>query len=260
MTPARRIRPAAIATIGALTSLLITAIPGLTAPGELDPTFDDDGRVITRIAGFAEIQDLAIQPDGKIVAAGYAHGAPYRFALARYNADGSPDLQFGSLGQLTTDFGSFSDGAWAVAIGPDGKIAAAGWTDTAAGLTFAVARFNTDGSLDGTFGTEGKVFTDFGGLRGQAQAVAIQKDGKILAAGYAGRVYGDFALVRYGTDGSLDDTFGGDGTVLTDFFSDDSDMIFALTILGDGRILAAGSADTGGPRGPDFALAAPVML
>src|SRR5207302_1293849 len=150
----------------------------------------------------------AIQFDGKIVAAGYsnAHGN-YDFALARYNADGTLDTTFGSTtlgstGKVLTDFGgSFAIAlASALATQHDGKNVAAGCSAAREGnYDFALARYNPDGTLDTTFGSTtrgftGKVLTDFSGGYDTSFAMAIQSDGKIVAAGASSP---DFALARY---------------------------------------------------------------
>src|SRR5262249_39979668 len=118
-----------------------------------------------------------------IVAVGTIPG--FDFGLAGYNADGSLDTTgFGTNGFVDTDFGTIRDAAMAPAIQADGKILAVGFTGGTA-FDFAVARYNTDGSLDTTgFGTGGKVVTDFGTNDDEARAVAIQADGKIVVAGY----------------------------------------------------------------------------
>jgi uncharacterized delta-60 repeat protein len=117
-------------------------------------------------------------------------------ALAK---DGTLDPDFGNAGLVVTDFGGSYDRAVAVDIQADGKIVAAGITNTSGGYDFALARYNPDGTLDPTFGTAGLVTTDFGGTGDTAYAVAIQADGKIVAAGWAiGDEYHlDFALARY---------------------------------------------------------------
>jgi len=154
--------------------------------GSLDTTFDGDGRVRTDFGGNDTGQGVAIQGDGKIVAAGFAgFGA---VALARYNADGSLDPTFGGDGMVTREPG----GANAVAIQRGGKIVTAG-----SGADFVVDRYNIDGSIDTTFGGDGRVSTDFAGSSDHSNAVAIQADGKIVAAGTAFVGTNDFALARY---------------------------------------------------------------
>jgi uncharacterized delta-60 repeat protein len=190
----------------------------------------------------------AIQPDGKIIAAGSVilTGADSAFRLVRYNQDSSLDTTFGIQGNITTDFSARADIASALAIQSDGKIVAAGQAGLGPqGYSFALVRYNRDGSFDAGFGIGGKVITDLLGPAETALALAIQSDGGIIAAGvaYAGELptSGDFALVRYQADGSLDRTFGIDGKVITDW-SGVLDMARALAILSDGRIVAAGTA------------------
>jgi uncharacterized delta-60 repeat protein len=231
------------------------ALSRYNADGSLDTTFSPDGLVTTDFAGGVDqARGVAIQGDGKIVAAGLAFSGTNDFALARYNTDGSLDTTFSGDGKVTTDFGATDDVARAVAIQGDGRIVAAGLAGVSGTTGFALARYNTDGSLDTTFSGDGKVTTDFTGDLDEAYAVAIQGDGKIVAAGVAdvtGHV-ADFALSRYNADGSLDTTFDGDGKVTTDFASD-SDLARGVAIQGDGRIVAAGLAAVSGPTG--FALA-----
>ncbi len=224
------------------------ALARYNANGTLDGGFGSGGTVLTDFGTFLDAaSDVAVQPDGKIVAAGISGGD---FALARYNSDGSLDPSFGSGGKVTTDFGSF-DQANAVVVQPDGKIVAAGGS----GSDFALARYNSDGSLDATFGTGGKVTTDFGSSSGFAFDLAAASDGTILAAGGVGSFPfgpGDFALARYKSDGTLDPTFGSGGKVVTDFGA--SDSAFAIALYPEGRIMAAGATNTS-PASGDFALA-----
>jgi uncharacterized delta-60 repeat protein len=216
--------------------------------GSLDPTFDTDGKVTTPFGGDARAFDVAIQADGKILAAGSKFD-PFEngFALARYNPDGSLDPTFGTAGKALTSFGGMADAAHGVAVQPDGKIIAAGAGGAA--NDFLVARYNPDGSLDATFGTTGKVITDFGGLD-RAHDVDLQGDGKIVAAGVGGE---KFAVARYRTDGSLDPSFDGDGKATTQFTGENIEIAEALAIQPEGRIVVAGSAFTSFDR--SYALA-----
>jgi uncharacterized delta-60 repeat protein len=231
------------------------ALARYNTDGSLDSTFDGDGLVITDFAGETEVaHGVAIQGDGKIVAAGVAFvSGTFDFALARYNTDGSLDTTFSGDGLVTTDFAGDTDRAFGMAIQGDGKIVAAGFAGVSGTVDFALARYNTDGSLDTTFDGDGLVITDFAGDAEVAYGVAIQGDGKIVAAGLA-VVSGidDFALARYNTDGSLDTTFSGDGLVTTDF-AGSTDRAFGMAIQGDGKIVAAGFAFVSGTQ--DFALA-----
>lgn len=212
--------------------------------GSLDASFGSGGIVTTQVGGFMESANaLALQPDGKIVAAGGSAPDGYccQFALARYNPDGSLDPSFSADGRVTTLFGGDAE-AFAVALQFDGKIVAAGMKDDPFESDLALARYNTDGSLDTSFGVAGQVTTNVGGY---GTSLAIQSDGKIIAAGAAG---GDFLLARYTTSGQLDTGFGTAGTVGTDF-GGQSDAANAATVQSDGKIVIAG---VGGER---FALA-----
>ena len=214
--------------------------PVAAAPGDLDQSFGTGGKVVTRDGACSQASALAIQyNDGKlVVAVDFWCLSPKTFALRRYNPNGIVDSSFGTGGKVTTDFGG-SSSAYALAIQADGKLVAAG----GALNDFALARYNSDGSLDSGFGTGGKVTTDFGGSSG-ATALAIQADGKLVAAGVAGD---DFALARYNPNGSLDPNFGIGGKVTTDFGG--SDRANALAIQADGKLVTAGVA------GDHFALA-----
>jgi uncharacterized delta-60 repeat protein len=220
--------------------------------GSLDASFGIGGRVITDFAGGIESAEaVALQPDGKIIAAGFTDQFSSDFALARYNPDGSLDTSFDGDGRVRTDFDGNSDGARAVALQADGKIVAAGGANF--GRDFALARYNTDGSLDASFDGDGKVTTGFGFSLAEANGMAIQPgDGKIVAAGFTtSSGNGDFALMRYNTDGSLDLSFDGDGIAITDFIG--SDRAQAIGLQPDGKIIAAGFATSSGNN--DFALA-----
>ena len=204
--------------------------------GSLDTGFGTNGRVATDFStNLDSANAITTQADGKIVAVGYAStSSGYTdFALARYNTDGTLDISFGINGKVTTDFGTSYDSAYAVAIQTDGKIVAAG-----EGIQMSLARYNTDGSLDTSFGTNGKVVTDFGLSGSTAYAVAIQTDGKIVAAGSGI----GFSLVRYNTNGSLDTSFGTNGKVTADTGDQFYTVASAVVIQSDGKIVAAGSA------------------
>lgn len=220
----------------------------------LDPDFGVNGKVSTDIGGEDTAYAMALQADGKVVAAGYTRGSSYDFAAARYNEDGTLDASFGG-GTVRTDIsgeGSFDIGH-AVAIQADGKIVVAGSSNSGGDTDFTVARYNGDGSVDTAFGRGGSVHTDVSGTDGYdaATAVAVQADGKIVAAGSsAGRDSTDFALVRYSPDGTLDTTFGAGGRTLTDLGG--ADRAAAAAVAPNGAIVVAGDSDTGDST--DFAV------
>jgi uncharacterized delta-60 repeat protein len=234
------------------------AIARFNPDGSLDSAFGSGGRTLVAFPnGSAEAAGVAIQSDGKIVAAGWRNDddgvSDADFALVRLEPDGDLDPSFSGDGKVMTTFGGSDRGA-AVAIQGNGKIVVAGDTTGCGDIDFALARYNTDGSLDSTFSGDGRVCTGFGEWE-WANAIAIQTDGEIVAGGSSydsipcgfDGCYRDFALARYNPNGSLDTTFSGDGKVLTGLGGDDSAR--GLAIQDDGRIIAAG--DNGG----DFALA-----
>ena len=139
-------------------------------------------------------------------------------------------------GLQTTDFGD-TDLVYSVAVQSDCKILVAGVADNGSNYDFALARYNTDGSLDATFGGVGKLTTDLGGSD-YGYSVAIQSDGKIVVAGQSNN---DFAVARYNTDGSLDTTFGDDGTKTIDLGGTEAGGY--LAIQSDGKMVVAGTVD-----------------
>ncbi len=231
------------------------ALVRYNADGSLDTTFGTDGKVTTDFSGSEDrVFSVALQSDGKIVAAGFSHStSAYLFALARYNADGSLDTTFDADGKVTTDVLSSYGDARSIVIQPDGKIVAAGYSDTGGvHKDFALVRYNPDGSLDTTFDTDGKVVTAVLSSHDYAESVAIQPDGKIVAAGesYNGMNY-DISLVRYNPNGLLDTTFDMDGKVTTAVGSSDN-YASSVAIQPDGKIVAAGGSSNGSNK--DFAL------
>jgi uncharacterized delta-60 repeat protein len=180
------------------------------AAGDLDLTFGSGGKVTTNFPGVVNVDnghDVAIQSDGKIVVAGLTLtniSAAHDFALARYNTDGSLDSSFGVGGRVNTQIIA-ADFAFAqvndVVIQGDGKIVAAGGAlGFGTFADFALARYNTDGSLDTSFGVGGKVTTDFSGFGDEVFGAALQGDGKIVVAGTATSINSDFAVARYNGD------------------------------------------------------------
>lgn len=255
---------------------------GLAAPAagafEADPGFGKDGSVTTSFGrGEAGANAVAVSPGGKLVAAGddfkYSEfpGEPSRskFALARYRRDGKLDTSFGSDGTVETGFGDSFARAEAIVVQPDGRVVAAGGSDG----RFTLARYLPDGSLDDSFGTRGKVQTAFERGRAGIAALVLQPDGKLVAAGVSGRgseqcdqgggdepeTCSEFALARYGSDGSLDEGFGDRGRVLTGFAPTGSGPSFssagAVVLQPDGKLVAAGEGGGSSGGGNGLALA-----
>src|SRR5262245_14507418 len=195
----------------------------LLSAGFLDPSFDGDGVVISDVGYNENVHAVAVYADGtadagKILVAGDASAkvnGSLDFALVRYNSDGSLDSTFGKGGIAIRSLVSGTDRAFAVALVGD-KILVGGFASNspATGIDFGLAHFNADGTFDQTFGTKGKVLTDFGsGTHDFGMTMAVQADGKILLAGITeigtGGVWKNvFEVARYTAAGKLDTTFG----------------------------------------------------
>jgi len=299
------------------------ALARYTKAGRLDAGFGQGGKIVTELGSDSNVtaSDVAIQPDGNIVAVGssFLGGGQNKFMLVRYRKNGRLDASFGSGGKVLTSVGRYS-GAAAISIQRDGKLVVAGWSQArktshvalvrytrtgrldktfghggtvvtswltgpygvrgggyslalqtdgkivvtyarnfpATGPQYGVARFDSDGTLDSTFGRGGVA-----SVKHSVQAIAIQPDGKIMVAGttsvetdWPGRWKtnnGGFAVTRVTSDGSVDASFGDQGTALTDFTlaadTDKSAGLAALAIQPDGKPVAAGATDALDHRG-----------
>jgi TonB family protein len=216
------------------------------------PAAGRDGTTRANNVKWDAVEALALQPDGKIIVAGITgnhvathltgRGTSRRlrgdFALARYSVDGSLDASFGEGGKAVADFAGNDDHVRAIALQPDGKILLVGetaWDNCDS--DFALARFNSDGTPDTTFGQGGKVVTDFFGGRDRAIVVALQGDGRIVVTGDAVNDHVNLALARYNRDGSLDKTFGKNGQVATP--SDSYAFTSSISLRPNGKISVA---------------------
>lgn len=221
-----------------------------------DPWFGEGGFVLGGVHTSVQYSSIAVQADGRIVVAGGAStGVHGGLILARYHADGRPDESFGVDGVVDywVDSDAYGFYGRSVAVQADGKIVVAGTVAVESGSAFAVARYHSDGSVDTSFGTDGKTVTPFveGELvSAECRAMALQADGKIVLAGHAsGGSAVHFALARYHSNGSLDTGFGGDGKVTTSFagYYYDVDSYFhakgeSVAVQADGKIVVAGEA------------------
>lgn len=247
----------------------------LQADGSPDASFNFDGKVTVDFDGGAdECINLAVQPDGKIVAVGDSTGldasSTTDFAVVRLDPDGSLDPTFGGgTGKTTIAFdlgGGNDDRALAVALQPDGKIVVAGAANGPTGYEMAVVRLLTDGSRDTSFNASGRVTVPFeapppAASDAEAFSVAIDAAGRVVLGGSAIVVQGsyDFALARLLPDGQLDDTLDADGrvTVAFDIGATMSDSAVQAILERDGKVVMAGFADagSGSTTNMDFAIA-----
>lgn len=246
-----RVHASAGASSAAVTEEYIAELP-------FDRTFGYGGWVWTVFGTdytYTEITDLAAQPDGKIVAAGFGTvvGSP-AFLLVRYNSDGTLDTSFGDDGKVITYFAGKSIGGSALGLQPDGKIVVVGYSHVAPTLpSITLFRYNGDGSLDSTFGSDGTVVTSLNGSV-YPLYVALQPEGKILVAGILdqGSAGSRFVFARYHSNGSLDPRFGNAGISVTDVTP--GYLTPRYFLLADGKLLVVGDFSGFGFDVQSFAL------
>jgi len=211
----------------------LTTLERYETNGALDTTWSGDGIAPGRVTA------LAVQSDGKVVFTAPTGNNPFDFRLTRYNDDGSVDLAFGTNGVVTTDLGTDHDVPEAMIQQPDGKLVVGGWSGNGVNDSqFALVRYDADGNLDPAFGSGGIVLgPDSASINDRIAALALQPDGKIVAAGVFS---GTFALVRYEADGTVDTTFGSGGVVTT-VAAGQTGSPTAVVALSNGKLMATGS-------------------
>lgn len=252
-----RVRKGLAATaVAALGAVGVASLVG-ASPGDPDTTFGTNGGVITDVGvGYDRAEGVAVQSDGKIVVAGEtkwndADGDFPRMTLIRYDAVGALDLTFGLGGVVTTSaIATKTSYAQAIVLQPDGKIVVAGEGTNAAGTNsdVIVARFNTDGSLDASFGTGGITTTAIGPGNDYGRSVALQGDGKIVVGGW-GHDGSSFVgrVLRYDSNGTLDTGFGSGGIATLPTSKDGNNgMRAGVALQSDGKIVWAGRDTVGG--------------
>lgn len=230
------------------------ALARYTVAGALDTSFGSGGRVLTDAGpDHDQAYAVAIQPDDKIVVAGWTYGTSFDFLVVRYTATGALDGSFGTGGVVTIPISGDTDIANSLALQSDGKILVAGYASIAGSQDFAVVRLTDTGALDTSFSDDGIATVNMGSSAEYAGAVAVQSDGKIILVGGSTLTGGsyDFALARLTVSGALDVTFGTAGRVTTSLVAG-SDYAGSVIIQTTGEIIAAGGAINGGSE--DFAL------
>jgi uncharacterized delta-60 repeat protein len=250
--------------------------------GSLDTTFGTGGRVVTSLStNNSHANDMVVQPDGKIVVVGYTDNGTagkgsstynWDFLVVRYNPNGSLDTSFGSAGTgkiiqnvstaTSSDSKNLLDWAFAVALQADGKIIVGGYSygGSSTAMDSSLVRYNSDGTLDATFGQGGKVITAFGPGNDEIRDLSVLPDGKFLARGRVADASGRMTMyvARYLADGTLDASFGavGAGGVMTLFPSSDISFGTGCNMIVDpsnGSITVAGTYP--GAASSDIALA-----
>ena len=241
------------------------AVARFNTDGSLDTTFHGSGTVLLDVSGQGfnnSASAVVVQQDGKIIVGGIndsTGSSPQVFALVRFNTDGTQDATFGANGIVTSDLqpGATNDNNYlkALALQTDGKIVALGIASNYNGRSFAVVRYNTDGSLDTTFGSGGKVFTAASNQsypNDAGFAVAVQADGKLVLCGDTGAptvpvdgAYTNPTVIRLNTDGSLDTTFGGMGQVIigTPGSGLNGTTLNGVAVQSDGNIVSVGGGN-----------------
>ncbi|HEV8591906.1 MAG TPA: FG-GAP-like repeat-containing protein [Pyrinomonadaceae bacterium] len=229
-----------VGSIGQVNGEFRIVLARLNGNGTPDDTFGSFGQVILgtgTVGASSFFEDMALQPDGKIVL-GCFGGNPFDFVLIRLNSDGSPDSSFDTDGRATVSLSAGEDRLYGLAIQSDGKILAAGQVSITFGDSrIGLARFNSDGSLDTSFGMGGTTVPSLGNRNISTRAVVLQGDGRIVVGGAN---QANFAAARFNPDGSLDISFDGDGLSLIPVAPGANTEVRDLVIQRDGKIVLAG--------------------
>jgi uncharacterized delta-60 repeat protein len=224
------------------------------ADGTLDQNFGDQGKRIVDFGGSEFGKEIAILAGEKFIAGGDSccDEASNGFVLSQFHLQGSVDPLFGNDGKVFTEFSHYPDQMSALLVQPDEKVIVVGCLSTSLQMQYQLARYHADGSLDTTFGEEGKAITDLASQSQCANAAALQSDGKLIVVGYAGSVHGGCrcrtVLLRYHPDGTLDNTFGSTGIVADEFSENGPESANALLLTPDLKIIMIGlAAEYAGP-------------
>lgn len=225
------------------------AFARFTPTGTSDTSFNGTGKLAVKVGSNCACgaNDMTIQSDGKLVAAGMrggSKGSGATFGLIRINTNGTLDSSFGASGQVSTNFGGSWSAAGAVAIDSFGRIVAGGnWLVATNEDYFAFTRYLSNGQLDTSFGSGGK-FTAGGYGFNRIYGILIEADGKIVAAGWHRdpNLPQDMAIMRLNSNGNFDTSFGNGGLTLTDF-NGMNDGVSRLGVQSDGKFVVVGLAN-----------------
>jgi len=223
-----------------------------TSDGHLDKNFGNNGIVTIYLSAPIHVKCAAITNDNKIIVSGAYWSYPKNFVF-RYNSDGTSDLTFGKEGIAEMQFEKFTTNTVNdMAISDDQKIAITGVLYLKSGkATIVVSRFTQDGKPDSSFGTQGYVYTAYNDGNSNANALAIQKNNKIIATGYFNSNGNTlFTIIRYNEAGTMDSSFGINGIQNTNFFGDD--ISYSINIQKDGKIISAGYSEVENPEFQDI--------
>jgi uncharacterized delta-60 repeat protein len=211
--------------------------------GAIDTTFGSGGIALKKFSQSPDVEAwaMAIDADDNIVTTGIIYDTAYnKISVTKFLSNGDTDTSFGSGGIVVTSVSNSDDFGNAVTIQPDGKILLTGDSKN----SIVIARYNANGTLDQTFGTDGTVLSDFGTSESEAYGITIQNDGKIIIAGVSGpnamNTNGNYGLARFNPDGTIDNSFGTNGKVVSDISSGHNDVAFSVKEQSDGKIVASG--------------------
>lgn len=217
------------------------AIARLNADGTLDTSFNGTGKQTVNFGGSDVAEKVALTPEGKIVVIGEG-GSVHDMAITRLNSNGTVDTSFGSFGEKLVDFGG-TETARGLALQPDGKILVEGSTSAVGEGDLAVARLNPNGELDSSFNGNGKLTLGYGAPEEFGTGVAVQQNGRILVMGSDADVNRDFVVSRLNADGTVDTSFGHNGTATVEYGGVEFDG--SLVLQPDGNIVLVGSTNVG---------------
>ena len=239
------------------TSSFDFAVARFDSNGSVDASFGTDGKTTVNFNNFNDFgRNAVLQSDGKIVIVGAAKNSNGNssIALLRLNADGSPDNTFGTAGKTTATISGLADDyAESVAIVENDKIVIGGYT---AG-NFLLMRYNTNGTPDNSFGSNGYTITDFDDFQDKAYSLLVDNTGSIYLSGHGyetgnGGLF-HFAVAKYNSNGFPDNTFDSDGK-MTIVMGADGSTIFDMAIQPDGKLLFGGQSTNIAGGLTDFAL------
>ena len=235
-----------MATIDGLNKFILSRY---LSSGVIDSTFGVDGTTITQIGtGNTFGIGATFQTDGKIIMVGNVDHANYTsFGVTRYLPDGTPDNTFGDGGSTILDLGDSPDQAYAVDLQSDGKILVAGFTGQWGEMDWAIVRFNSDGTLDNSFGENGKVIFDVFGFNDELRDLRVLSDDRFCVIGFAGEdaVNGSATVGQFLADGTIDASFGSNGIVKIPTGYDYS-IAHGMDLTSDEKIVISGNVDIGG--------------
>jgi uncharacterized delta-60 repeat protein len=240
-------------TLTILTLSFSLIYTGIFAQTGLDKGFAGTGKLTRSLTpGFDFSTATAVQSDGKILVTGYAtFTGNTNMILLRYLENGLMDVSFGDSGTVIGDFGK-AEMAFTLLVQPDGKILLGGQGNPGSNNDYALVRYKTNGRLDSSFGVNGYVTAAVGNYDDIIQAITLQKDGRIVVAGYSGAYPNyDFSLMRFEANGKIDSSFSSDGRLIMPIGSA-MDIATGVRIQSNGKIVVCGRSVRGGAY--DFAV------